>query len=75
MRLVLASGNPDKLKELRQLLDDLDLEIVPAGDLIPGWSPAPVAEQPVNLVFIELEGQVTQDHRALGHRAAPLWCG
>lgn len=38
MRLVLASGNPDKLRELRQLLEGLDLEIVPAGEVIPGWS-------------------------------------
>lgn len=36
-RVVLASGNPDKLKELRWLLRDLDLEIVPVGDIIPDW--------------------------------------
>lgn len=38
MRVVLASGNPDKLRELRHLLVDLDMEVVPAGELIPGWS-------------------------------------
>ncbi|OPL18589.1 MAG: hypothetical protein AVO35_04455 [Candidatus Aegiribacteria sp. MLS_C] len=38
MRIVLASGNPDKLRELRNLLMDLDMEVIPAGDMIPSWS-------------------------------------
>ncbi|MFO8184864.1 MAG: RdgB/HAM1 family non-canonical purine NTP pyrophosphatase [Candidatus Aegiribacteria sp.] len=37
-RMVLASGNPDKLAELRALLKDLDVQVLPAGELIPGWS-------------------------------------
>lgn len=37
-RMVLASGNPDKLAELRVLLKDLDLQVLPVGELIPGWS-------------------------------------
>lgn len=37
-RVVLASGNPDKLAELRTLLKDLDLQVLSAGELIPGWS-------------------------------------
>ncbi len=36
-RIVLASGNPDKLRELRYLLKDLQVEIIPVGDLIPNW--------------------------------------
>ncbi|RKZ08022.1 non-canonical purine NTP pyrophosphatase, RdgB/HAM1 family [Candidatus Fermentibacteria bacterium] len=37
-RIVLASGNPDKLSELRYLLRDLEIEIIPVRDLIPEWS-------------------------------------
>ncbi|NOQ22503.1 MAG: RdgB/HAM1 family non-canonical purine NTP pyrophosphatase [Candidatus Aegiribacteria sp.] len=37
-RIVLASGNPDKLRELRYLLRDLQVEIIPVRDLIPDWS-------------------------------------
>lgn len=37
-RIVLASGNPDKLSELRYFLKDLDIEIIPVSDLLPGWS-------------------------------------
>lgn len=37
-QIVLASGNPDKLLELRYLLRDLEIEIIPVCDLIPGWS-------------------------------------
>jgi XTP/dITP diphosphohydrolase len=36
-KLVLASGNPDKLAELRTLLSPLGLEVLAAPDLIPGW--------------------------------------
>ncbi|MCD4701267.1 MAG: RdgB/HAM1 family non-canonical purine NTP pyrophosphatase [Candidatus Aegiribacteria sp.] len=36
-RIVLASGNPDKLRELRYLLKDLQVEIIPVCDLIPNW--------------------------------------
>ena len=36
-KVVLASGNPDKLKELRWLLRDLDLEIIPVCEIIPDW--------------------------------------
>ncbi|MEN8208897.1 MAG: RdgB/HAM1 family non-canonical purine NTP pyrophosphatase [Candidatus Fermentibacteria bacterium] len=37
-RIVLASGNPDKLKELQYMLRDLEIEIIPVTDLIPDWS-------------------------------------
>jgi XTP/dITP diphosphohydrolase len=37
-RIVLASGNMDKLTELRYLLKNLGIEIVPVNDLLPGWS-------------------------------------
>ena len=37
-RIVLASGNPDKLRELRYLLRDLQVEVIPVCDLIPDWS-------------------------------------
>jgi len=35
--LVLASGNTDKLVELRALLAPLEIEVVPVADLVPGW--------------------------------------
>ncbi|MCK5116618.1 MAG: RdgB/HAM1 family non-canonical purine NTP pyrophosphatase [Candidatus Aegiribacteria sp.] len=37
-RIVLASGNQDKLRELQYFLRDLQIEIIPVHDLIPGWS-------------------------------------
>ena len=37
-KLVLASANPDKLQELRYLLRGLKLTVVPARDLLPGWT-------------------------------------
>lgn len=37
-KIVLASGNMDKLQELQYLLRDLDLELLRASDLIPGWT-------------------------------------
>jgi XTP/dITP diphosphohydrolase len=37
MRVVLASGNPDKLRELRALLQEMDIEIVPIHELLPDW--------------------------------------
>lgn len=37
MRLVLASGNPDKLAEVRAILEGSPHEIVPVTDLFPGW--------------------------------------
>ncbi len=36
-RLVLASANPDKLLEMSLMLGGLGLEVLPAGELIPGW--------------------------------------
>jgi XTP/dITP diphosphohydrolase len=36
-RLVLASGNPDKLRELRDLLSPLEIEVVAAGEIVEGW--------------------------------------
>ncbi len=37
-RIVLASGNQDKLRELRYFLEDLDIEIVSVCDIIHDWS-------------------------------------
>lgn len=37
-RIVLASGNQDKLTELRYLLRNLEIEVVSVIDLLPGWS-------------------------------------
>jgi len=37
-RIVLASGNPDKLAELQYMLADIKIEIVSVTDLIPDWS-------------------------------------
>ena len=37
-RIVLASGNKDKLRELQYLLRDLQVEIIPIHALIPDWS-------------------------------------
>jgi XTP/dITP diphosphohydrolase len=37
VRLVLASGNPDKLAEVRAILADTALEILPVTAVIPGW--------------------------------------
>lgn len=37
-KIVLASSNMDKLRELRYLLRDLDVELLRATDLIPGWT-------------------------------------
>ena len=37
-RIVLASGNQDKLRELRYLLRDLQIEIIPIREIIPDWS-------------------------------------
>lgn len=39
-RLVLATGNPDKLREIRPFFDSLDLEIVAVGELVDGWDVA-----------------------------------
>ncbi|MGB4081919.1 MAG: non-canonical purine NTP pyrophosphatase, partial [Candidatus Fermentibacter daniensis] len=35
--LVLASGNPDKLSEVRSILADRPVRIVPVTDLVPDW--------------------------------------
>ncbi|HOA04727.1 MAG TPA: RdgB/HAM1 family non-canonical purine NTP pyrophosphatase [Candidatus Fermentibacter daniensis] len=35
--LVLASGNPDKLAEVRSILADRPVRIVPVTDLVPDW--------------------------------------
>jgi len=37
-RIVIASGNPDKLREFRYLFRDIPVDIIPVRDLIPGWS-------------------------------------
>ena len=37
-KLVLASGNPDKLRELRSLLEDLPFEVVSILEILPDWS-------------------------------------
>lgn len=37
MRLVLASGNPDKLAEVRAILDGRSCGIVPVTSLVPDW--------------------------------------
>ncbi len=37
MRLVLASGNPDKLAEVRAILEGPAREVVPVTLLMPGW--------------------------------------
>lgn len=36
--LVLASGNPDKLVEVRSILADRPVRIIPVTDLVRGWS-------------------------------------
>ncbi|MBN2586067.1 MAG: RdgB/HAM1 family non-canonical purine NTP pyrophosphatase [Candidatus Fermentibacteraceae bacterium] len=36
-RIILASGNPDKLEELRWLLGGLEVEVVPVRGIIPDW--------------------------------------
>ena len=37
-KLVLASGNPDKLRELRSLLEDLPFEVISISEILPDWS-------------------------------------
>ena len=37
-KLVLASGNPDKLRELRSLLEDMSFEVVSILEILPDWS-------------------------------------
>jgi XTP/dITP diphosphohydrolase len=37
-RLVLASLNPDKLEEMRALLAETEVEVVPVDSLVSGWS-------------------------------------
>ncbi|MCD4847704.1 MAG: RdgB/HAM1 family non-canonical purine NTP pyrophosphatase [Candidatus Aegiribacteria sp.] len=37
-KLVLASGNHDKLRELRSLLEDLPFEVVSILEILPNWS-------------------------------------
>ncbi len=36
--LVLASGNPDKTRELRRILAPLNVEVIPVTDPVPDWS-------------------------------------
>ena len=48
-RIVLASGNRDKLAELNTLLKDLNIEIVPVTSLIPDWE-------------VEEDGQTLEDN-------------
>jgi XTP/dITP diphosphohydrolase len=36
-KLVIATNNRDKLKEIRSMIHELNLEIVPVGDLLPGF--------------------------------------
>jgi XTP/dITP diphosphohydrolase len=35
--LVLASGNPDKLRELREILRDLEFDVIPVGEIVENW--------------------------------------
>jgi len=35
--LVLASGNPDKLQELRDILRELEFEVTPVGEIVENW--------------------------------------
>ena len=56
-KLVLASGNPDKLKELREFLTPLEIEVVAAGDLILDWD-------------VEETGSTLQENALLKARAA-----
>ncbi|HET6342198.1 MAG TPA: RdgB/HAM1 family non-canonical purine NTP pyrophosphatase [Gemmatimonadota bacterium] len=37
-RLVLATSNPDKAREIRELFGGLPVRIVPVTELVPGWS-------------------------------------
>jgi XTP/dITP diphosphohydrolase len=37
VKLVLASGNPDKLRELRSLLAGIGLDVVPVTELVDDW--------------------------------------
>lgn len=37
-RLVLATGNPDKTREIEPIFRPLDIEVVPVTALVPGWS-------------------------------------
>ncbi len=37
-RIVIASGNPDKLREFQYLFRDMQVEIIPVRDLVPDWS-------------------------------------
>lgn len=36
-RLVIATANPDKLREMAEILDGIQLEPVPIGELVEGW--------------------------------------
>jgi len=36
-RLVIATANPDKLREMAEILDGIRLEPVPIGELVEGW--------------------------------------
>ena len=57
MKLVLASGNTDKLRELRSLLAGLDLEIVPVAELVDDW-------------HVEETGVTLEDNALIKARAA-----
>lgn len=37
-RLVLATGNPDKAREIEPLFRPLDIEVVPVTAFVPGWA-------------------------------------
>lgn len=37
-RLVLATGNPDKVREIAPFFEPLDVEIAAVGDLVAGWN-------------------------------------
>jgi len=36
-RLVVATANPDKLREIQTIMRGMELDLLPAGELLPGW--------------------------------------
>jgi XTP/dITP diphosphohydrolase len=57
-RLVLATSNPDKTREIEELFRGLSVRIVPVTDIVPGWSIEETADS--------LEGNALLKARAAG---------
>ncbi len=66
-RLVLATSNPDKVREIEGLFRGLSVRIVPVTDIVPGWSVEETADS--------LEGNALLKARAVREASGELAIG